>query len=131
EPDLSDQQQPGFGPVPCNVVHGVRWNAALAYLLPASDRPGLILRGHSEVTRILIQGKRATGVEYLHHGERRAASADEIVLAAGALSSPALLMRSGIGPREELERHGIPVVCDLPAVGAAVSDHPQVLVSWS
>ncbi|MCU1420452.1 MAG: glucose-methanol-choline oxidoreductase [Microbacteriaceae bacterium] len=128
EPDKNDQLAPGVGPVPMDVRDGVRWNSALAYLLPALDRPNLTVRGGSEVARVLVEQGRAMGVELLD-GSR--ISAKRVVLAAGAVKSPQLLLLSGIGSRARLEALGIDVVADLPGVGLNASDHPQVAVPWT
>lgn len=126
EPDKNVPGPPGVGPVPSNLRRGMRWNTALAYLLPVLERPNLEVRGDTRVVRVLLDGGRATGVE-LAGGERLAAR--EVVLAAGAIATPQLLLLSGIGPRADLERLGIRVVADLP-VGAAFSDHPDIAVGW-
>jgi choline dehydrogenase len=128
EPDKNDQLAPGVGPVPMDVRDGIRWNAALAYLLPALVRPNLTVRGGSEVARVLVEGGLAAGVELLD-GSRL--SAGTVVLAAGAVKTPQLLMLSGIGSRARLESLGIEVVADLPGVGGNASDHPQVAVPWT
>lgn len=126
EPDKNVPGVPGVGPVPSSLHRGMRWNTGLAYLMPALDRPNLEVRGDARVVRVLIEDGRAVGVE-LAGGERL--TAREVVLAAGAIASPHLLMLSGVGPREQLETLGIDVVADLP-VGAAFSDHPDIAVGW-
>ena len=128
-PDEADKNAPGIpgvGAVPLNVRHGVRWNTGLAYVLPALARPNLTVRGGARVIRLVIRDGRATGVE-LVGGERVAA--DEVILSAGAIATPQLLMLSGIGPARHLTELGIPIVIDLP-VGAAFSDHPDIGVGW-
>ncbi|MFR9726687.1 mycofactocin system GMC family oxidoreductase MftG [Streptomyces sp. MS19] len=131
EPDKNDQGPPGFGPVPSNAVDGVRINTALAYLLGAPPRPNLTVLGGATVLRVLVAGGRATGVEIARGDHREILRAGEVVLCAGAFATPQLLQLSGIGPRAELERHGIPVVLDAPGVGARFSDHPQIVVEWT
>lgn len=126
EPDKNVPGPAGIGPVPTNLHRGMRWNTGLAYLVPAMGRANLEVRGDARVVRLLIEDGRAVGVE-LAGGER--VTAREVVLAAGAIASPQLLLLSGIGPRVELEGFGIPVVADLP-VGAAFSDHPDIAVGW-
>ncbi|MGP4028761.1 mycofactocin dehydrogenase MftG [Actinomadura sp. 3N407] len=131
EPDKNAQDAPGFGPVPSNTVDGRRVNTGIAYLLgAAARRPNLTVVGGCAVRSVTISRGRATGVVAEHGGRRTVLEADEIVLCAGALTSPHLLHLSGIGPAEDLARAGVPVVHDLPAVGAALSDHPQVAVEW-
>jgi choline dehydrogenase len=125
EPDKNAGAAPGHGPVPFNVRAGVRVNAAMAYLSPRRGSPGLTVRGGTRVTRVLVEHGRAVGVATTA-GEVRA---DEVVLAAGAVGSPHLLMLSGIGPAGMLRAAGVPVLVDAP-VGAAFSDHPDLYVTW-
>lgn len=113
-------------PVPLSIRDGLRWNTALAYLLPAQHRGNLEIRGEAQVARVLVDGGRAVGVE-LRDGDR--VPAREVVLAAGAIGSPHLLLLSGVGPRADLDALGIPVVADLP-VGVAFADHPDLAVGW-
>lgn len=126
EPDKNAGGPPGWGPLPFNVAGGVRVNTAMAYLSPRRGRPGLTVRGGVRVRRVLVEGGRAVGVD-TDAGRVRAA---EVVLSAGAVASPHLLLLSGIGPAEELRAAGIPVVADLPGVGRNASDHPQVYLGW-
>jgi choline dehydrogenase len=126
EPDKNGDAPPGHGPVPFNVVGGVRVNTAMAYLSPRRHSPGLTVVGGVLVTRVLVEGGRAVGVE-TDRGPVRAA---EVVLSAGAVGSPHLLMVSGIGPADHLRAHGIDVVADLPGVGADFTDHPDVYVTY-
>lgn len=104
---------------PYNVQNGVRWNAAFAYLDPARQRSNLTVRGDALVDRVLVEGGRAVGAvvggEVLH--------ADTVVLSAGACGSPAILLRSGIGPEGELDALGIAVVAPLEGVGSNLQDH--------
>ena len=130
EPDKNAQGEPGFGPVPRNVADGVRWNTALAYLLPALDRPNLTVRGRSVVDRIRFRGDRAVGVDVVVDGQRSSIGSGVVVLAAGALETPHLLARSGIGPAGDLQGCGIPVLLDRP-VGRRFSDHPQIVLEWT
>lgn len=125
EPDKNGQQPIGVGPVPANVVDGVRVNVALACLEPVRDRANLDVRGGVTVARVLFDGPRAVGVE-TSHGEFRG---EQVVLCAGAVGSAAILLASGVGPRNQLEQLGIRVVADLP-VGENFSDHPSVSVGW-
>ncbi len=106
EPDKNAPGPPGVGLVPTTRVGGVRTNTALAYLFPALDRPGLTVAGDSHVTRILVEGGRAVGVEYLRHGRRSVVSAGEVVLCAGAIGTPHLLALSGIGLADEIAPPG-------------------------
>ncbi len=130
EPDKNDSAVSGFGPVPENAIDGVRWSTALAYLLPVLARPNLEIRGGVLVTRVLLSAGRVLGVETLVAGRIETMLADEVVLCAGAFGSPALLLRSGIGPAGELRALGIEVALDAPGVGAAFGDHPQLVLEW-
>ncbi|TDC54044.1 mycofactocin system GMC family oxidoreductase MftG [Actinomadura sp. KC345] len=132
DPDKNAQDTPGFGPVPSNAVDGRRVNTGLAYLLgAAAGRPNLTALGGCEVRSVIVGRGRAAGVVAYRGGRRTVLEADETVLCAGALASPHLLHLSGIGPAADLARAGIPVMHDLPAVGATLSDHPQVAVEWT
>lgn len=131
EPDKNDQGPPGFGPVPSNSVDGVRWNTGLAHLsAPVLERPNLTILGGCSVRRVVVEGGRATGVVVERDGARERLDAGCVVLCAGALVTPHLLLLSGIGPRADLERAGVTVVRDAPAVGARLSDHPQLVLDW-
>lgn len=125
EHDKNAPGMPGVGPIPSNIVDGVRVNTGLAYLAEARGRPNLRLIGDTQAQRIVFQGTRAIGVE-TSDGVH---VADEIVLCAGSIGSTQLLLASGIGPRADLEALGIPLVADLP-VGQAFSDHPHVTLPW-
>ena len=120
----------GIGPGITNNHHGVRISAALGYLNPARHRLNLTVRPNCQVQRIIFQGKRATGVLVESGGENFTVAADQIVLSAGAVGSPHLLLRSGVGPAAQLEQLGIPVVQDTPGVGQNLKDHPKVYVTW-
>ena len=140
EPDKNAPGSPGVGPVPQNVVDGVRINTALAYLEAVRDRPNLQVIGGCRVLRVVFDGRRAVGAEVdvdveleesiAGRSSRRVIEADEVVLCAGAIGTPQLLLVSGVGPAEQLCAHGVPVVHDLPGVGRAFSDHPDLSVGW-
>lgn len=125
EADKNGDGRPGVGPVPANVIDGVRVNTGIAYIEPARSRPNLTVIGRTRAHRVQFEGTRARGVES-DHGF---IGADEIVLCAGAIGSAQLLLVSGIGPRAPLEALGIRVVSDLP-VGESFSDHPDIAVGW-
>jgi len=128
EPDKnSGGTTSGYGPVPLNVADGVRVNTAMAYLSPRRGLPTLTVRGGVTVRRVVVERGRAAGVETTD-GVVRAA---EVVLSAGAVGSPHLLLLSGIGPADDLRRAGIPVAADVPGVGAEFSDHPNVYVGYA
>ncbi|MCD0453276.1 mycofactocin system GMC family oxidoreductase MftG [Actinocorallia sp. API 0066] len=131
EPDKNAQDAPGFGPVPSNAVDGLRINTGIAYLLDALHRPNLTVEGGCAVQSVVIRGGKAVGVMVVQ-GERESfIEAGEVVLCAGAFGSPHLLHLSGVGPAHDLARAGIRVASDVPAIGAALSDHPQVVVEWT
>lgn len=123
-PDFNGESQEGCGPLQATLRGGIRCSAAQAYLHPAMTRPNLTVLTHAQVTRLRFQGDRAVGVDYLRFGNlERAEASGEIILSAGALRSPQLLLLSGIGPAAELQRLGIPVRLDLPGVGKNLQDH--------
>jgi choline dehydrogenase len=125
--DPDDPMQPvGRATLPSNVVEGTRWNAAFAYLDDARGRPNLSILADTTVDRLALDGKRATGV-VTAAGER--IDADVVVVAAGAYFTPAIVLRSGIGPEDELARHAIPVVEALP-VGERLLDHHGAGIGW-
>lgn len=125
--DPNDPDQPvGVAPFPANVVDGRRWNTALAYLEGARERPNLTIAADTLVDRVELDGTRATGV-LAEDGRRFGAST--VVLSAGAYFSPAILLRSGIGPERELRSHGISPVSDL-ATGTRLLDHCGAAVEW-
>src|SRR5206468_9925091 len=108
---------------------GRRCSAVDAFLSPALRDPNLTLHTRAVATRLVFDGARATGVEYLQHGRTVTAHADRaVILTAGAFATPQLLMLSGIGPASELCRHGIDVRVDLPGVGRNLQDHHEVPV---
>ena len=112
-----------------NQQRGRRFNAARAYLRPARKRRNLAVRMRSACRRLLIETGRCLGVEYQHGGRLHRAQANrEVILCAGAIASPRLLMLSGIGPAEHLRENGIAVVTDLPGVGANLQEHPEGMV---
>ena len=123
-PDFNGRQLEGFGFYQVSQKAGRRWSTAAAYLNSARRRPNLCVRTGALVERIELAAGRAVAVHYREHGvKRRAAVAGEVVLSGGAINSPQLLLLSGIGPAEQLARHGIPVRQDLPGVGRNLHDH--------
>ena len=127
-PDFNAAEQEGVGLYQVTHRNGERCSTAKAYLAPVRARPNLTVITDARVTRIVSDGTRASGVEFIQAGSRqRLAATREVLLAAGALQSPQLLMLSGIGPGDELQRHGIDVVRDLPGVGRHLHDHPDIV----
>jgi choline dehydrogenase-like flavoprotein len=130
DPDMNSPRSIGIGAIPVNTVDGVRMNTGLTYLDPALHRENLKVFDCTLVRRVLFDGRRAKGVEIERAGDTSVLHADLVVLSAGAIKSPHLLMLSGVGPAAELERVGIPVVCDSPSVGREFTDHCSVGVPF-
>ena len=127
-PDFNGATQEGVGPYQVTHRNGERCSAAKAYLTPVLGRNNLTVITGAQATRILFEGQRAVGVEYLKAGTRQQALARaEVLLAAGAFQSPQLLMLSGVGPAAHLQSLGIPVLHNLPGVGANLHDHVDVV----
>lgn len=129
-PDAPDHNRPGavgVGPAPVNTVDGLRMSAALTYLQPARSRPNLRILSDAPADRVLIERGRAVGVRL---ADGRRVHAQRVVLAAGTYGSPAILLRSGIGPAHELAVLGLPCRSHLPGVGANLQEHPGISVIW-
>jgi choline dehydrogenase-like flavoprotein len=127
-PDFNGEQQEGFGIYQVTHRNGERFSAAKAYVTPNLGRPNLQVITGAHTTRILMEGRRATGVEYRQAGQLKQLKAvREVLLSAGALKSPQILMLSGIGPGPELQAHDVAVVHHLPGVGRNLHDHPDVI----
>lgn len=124
--DINGAAQCGVGPNWLTVGSRRRCSAAVAFLDPARRRRNLTTLTRALVTRVMLEGDRAVGVEFTRHGKLHRAAASEVIVCAGALNTPRLLMLSGIGPAETLTRHGIRVAVDAAGVGANLHDHPQV-----
>jgi choline dehydrogenase len=129
--DFNGETQEGVGLFQLTVDDGVRASTAKAMLSRALVRPNLELISGAQVTRLMTEAQRVTGIAYLRDGALHELRANrEVMLCAGAIGSPHLLMLSGIGPADELKRHGIDVRCDLPGVGQHLADHPQLTMAW-
>ncbi len=127
--DVNGYQQEGFGRADRTTSHdGRRMNAARAYLRPIERRANLTITSGAFAHRIIVQNGRATGVAYTRAGtgDMVVQAAREVILTAGTINTPQLLMLSGIGPADELRRHGLPILADLPGVGANLHDHPDI-----
>ena len=126
--DFNGDLQHGVGFYQFMNRDGRRSSAAYAYVIPQRDNPGLSVRLHSEVQRIVVENGRAKTVIYRDRSGRirRAETEGEIIVCAGALVTPKILMLSGIGPADHLRDHGIDAVADLPGVGMNLIDHPEV-----
>ena len=122
--DYNGYAQEGFGRMDMTVRNGTRCSAAKAYLYEARKRPNLHVIEHALATRIMFEGTRAVGMEYEQAGKlHQLRAAREVILSGGPINSVQLLKLSGIGPAEELQRHGITVRADRPGVGANLQDH--------
>lgn len=129
---LNDLDQTvGFAPEDNNVVDGIRWNTAFAYLDQVRELPNLRIAGRAHVDRVIIERGRAAGVEVVWDGVRRIARAERVVVCGGTFNSPQVLQRSGIGPAALLRALGIPVVANVPGVGENLHDQPFALMSWA
>lgn len=125
-PDYNAARQDGVSWFQLTIRNGFRCSAAVAYLRPARRRPNLEIRTGALACRLLMEGRKVTGVVYRRHGVEKSVRVNrEVILAAGAIASPQLLMLSGIGPGEHLSALGIPVVHHLPGVGRNLQDHYQ------
>lgn len=121
----------GIGPMAANIVDGIRWNAAFAFLDPVRDRAHLQIAGNVLVERILVERGHAKGVSIIANRKQYTIHCDRVVLCAGAFGSPAILLRSGIGPAAESRRLGLVVTGDLAGVGQNLLDHPCVQLNFS
>ncbi len=129
--DFNGRQQEGMGPYHTTIRDGERWSAAMAYLRPVLGRPNLTVISNARAAKVILQGTKAIGVEYIVGKEtRKALAGAEVLLAGGAVNSPHLLQLSGIGPADHLRQHGIGVVLDQPEVGANLQDHLDVSVIY-
>jgi 4-pyridoxate dehydrogenase len=129
--DYNGATQDGFGRMQMTIRNGNRESAATAYLHPVLARENLTARTDSLVTRVVLEGTRAVGVEYIRHNERSFVSAErEVILCGGAINSPQVLMLSGIGDPAELAAHDIAVQAPLPGVGKNLQDHVAALLIY-
>jgi choline dehydrogenase len=125
--DLNDwDEEQGIALSPVNVVDGVRWNAAFAYLDPVRSQPNLSIAGDALVSRLIVNGGRVDGVEITREGRLVRIHCDRVVICAGTYGSPLVLERSGVGDPAVITRHDIEVRLELPGVGRNLHDHPAV-----
>jgi choline dehydrogenase-like flavoprotein len=128
--DFAGATQEGAGLYQVTQKNGERWSVARGYLEPARSRSNLVILTDALATRILFEGKRAVGVRYVQGGAEQSVRARrEVLLAAGALQSPQLLMVSGIGPAQHLAQHGIALVANVPGVGQNLQDHLDIVIN--
>ena len=133
-PETEDHNEPGsegVGPSISNNHNRVRFSTSLGYLSQGRHRLNLTIRANCAARRLVLEGRRVTGVEVESGGDVFVVEADQVILSAGAVFSPQILMLSGIGPAEHLSSLDIPVVLDLPGVGQNLRDHPKLYVTWS
>ena len=132
-PESWDQNNPdsvGVGPFPMNNPDGIRMSTALTYINPNRHRLNLTVRSNVLARRLVFDGKRATGVEVESGDDTFLVEGEEIILSAGAVGSPHLLMLSGVGPADQLNGAGISLVSDSPGVGQNLRDHPLVFTRY-
>ncbi len=128
-PNMNQRQHEGFGPMEMNVGGGARCSAAVAYLRPAMARGNVRVITGALVDKIEFAGRRATAVLFALNGQAcRAQAGQEVILSAGAIMSPVILKRSGVGPAAELRDHGIDVRHDSPGVGENLMDHLELYI---
>ncbi|MBI1212852.1 MAG: choline dehydrogenase [Alphaproteobacteria bacterium] len=129
--DFNGFQQEGFGPYQLTIKDGRRWSTAAGYLLPVLSRPNLKTEVNAHTARVLFDGKRAIGVEYVQKGKVTQVMANrEVILAGGAVNTPQLLLLSGIGDADYLRKWNVPIVADLPGVGRNLQDHLDITVQY-
>jgi choline dehydrogenase len=130
--DHNGPSQEGFGTIQFTIRRMKRESTADAYLHPAQSRPNLRVWTQVLVTRVLFDGTRAIGVAYLKDGsEHQVQARKEIILSGGSINSPQILMLSGVGPAEQLQKFGIDVISDLPGVGNNLHDHPNIVTHYA
>ena len=130
--DVNGFRQEGFAPLDHNIRSSRRWSATRAYLDPARERPNLEVRTGTHTTRIMFDGKRAVGVEYVDgRGQVHHAMGGEVIVSAGTFRTPQLLQLSGVGDPDLLRSTGVPVVHELPGVGANLHDHTAIQIQHS
>ena len=129
--DFNGADQEGFGKYDFNIKNGKRWSTSFAFLHPALERPNLTIKTNAMTQNIVLENDRATGVIFSNKNQTHHVKANrEVIVCAGTVNSPQILMLSGIGPNEELSKHGIAVKVDLPGVGKNLQDHVDCVMSW-
>ena len=129
-PDHNDPDSTGIGPLPLNNPDDIRWSTNIGYLSQARHRLNLTIKPDCTVHKLVFEGTRASGVVVESSGEMFTVRGNEIILSAGPIASPQLLMLSGIGPSTDLGKLGIPVLIDSPGVGQNLRDHVTVHTRW-
>ncbi len=127
--DYNGAQQDGFSRMQMTIRKGRRESAATAYLHPVLSRANLTVEINAHVSRVVVEGSRAVAVDYVKDGQKETVHADhEVIVSAGTINSPQILMLSGIGDGDELRSHNIPIKADLHGVGKNLQDHPAALL---
>ncbi len=129
-PDANRPDSTGVGPFPLNTIDGVRQSTAITYLAAARSRPNLAILADCTTRRILLENGRAVGVEVERGGQTERLYAEDVVLCAGAVGTPQIMMLSGLGPAAHLREIGVDVKHHLPGVGQNLRDHPTVNLFW-
>ncbi len=130
DPDMNDPEGEGVGAIPLNNVDGIRVSTAIGYINPCRNRLNLTIKPNVTAHRVIFQGNRAVGVQVESGGEMFELSGETIILSAGAIASPQLLMLSGVGPIEILHRLQIPIIHESPGVGRGMKNHPAVSLRY-
>ena len=128
--DYNGARQEGFGRTQQTIRNGRRCSAAAAYLHPALSRPNLEVWTGALAARVVLDGHRAVGIEYLNGGRHIVSAEREVILSGGVINSPQLLMLSGIGDPDELSRHGVTVSVPLRGIGRNLQDHISAGIAW-
>lgn len=129
--DYNGERQDGVGFAQVNHRRGFRSQASREYLRRVAPKGGLTVRTKATAHRVLLENRQAVGVRYHHDGRvRQAKVREEVILSAGAIASPRLLMLSGIGPRDELTGAGVDIAHELPSVGKNLHEHPYLMQRW-
>jgi choline dehydrogenase len=127
--DLNSSAMPaGVGPIPMNRTGGLRISSMVSYLQPARGRSNLTILANTMVSRVLFDGRRAVGVEVVDQGTTTKIYGRQVTLCAGTVGTPAILLRSGVGPQQDLDGWGIPVVLHSPNVGRNLLEHSQAIL---
>jgi choline dehydrogenase len=129
--DTNGQEPQGVGPMRMNISHGKRCNPFEGYLKPVINKKNLTLMTGAKVLKLKFKGSRCTGLQYIHDNQVFTVDASaEVILCAGAIETPRILMLSGVGPAEELQKLGIKTSINLPGVGKNLQDHPLVSITY-
>ncbi|MDP7197081.1 MAG: GMC family oxidoreductase N-terminal domain-containing protein [SAR202 cluster bacterium] len=128
--DLNHPDSTGVSPTPINNIKGIRWSTAIGYLDLSRHRLNLNIKSNCFVKKILFNKEKAVGVQVESKGEIFEVYGEKIILSAGAIGSPHLLLLSGLGPKSQLQKHNIPIIKDLPGVGKNLNDHPIVWITY-